>query len=233
MTQQDELLSWVLWQDEHIFLINKPAGVLCIQDGYDPLIPNIRQLYKELWEEVWIVHRLDRETSGILLLARNPTAHREINIQFERRKVQKEYHAILGHSPDWEYLLENRPLLVNADRQHRTMVNLYRGKPASTEFRLLVRAQEHALISAHPKSGYRHQIRAHLRANELTILNDHLYATKGNNSRLFVPDSITRLALHAYAITFIHPVTKQEMRFTAPYPPDFSQTLQKLNMTQV
>ena len=173
----------------------------------------------------WIVHRLDRETSGVMVLARSLSAHKQLNLQFEHRQVEKTYHAwILGH-PSWASLQVEVPLKVNADRRHRTVPSLSLGKAASTSFRVLQQFTWGCLVEAKPHTGYTHQIRSHLAFTGFPILGDDLYqalAEKKNRDLWPLAPAFNRVALHAAEIRFVHPETLEAVCFRAPYPQDIS-----------
>jgi 23S rRNA-/tRNA-specific pseudouridylate synthase len=88
----------IIWQDEHILVINKPAGLLSLPDGFDPSKDHLNPQYGPLW----IVHRLDRFTSGVMILARNKAAHKHLNTQFQERQVKKVYRALIEGDPNWD-----------------------------------------------------------------------------------------------------------------------------------
>lgn len=220
----------ILFQDEHLLAINKPAGLRTLPDGYQPDLEHVRSLLEPRFGRLWIVHRLDKETSGVLLLARSAEAHHLLNDQFAGRVIKKEYHALVRGAPnldDWEIRL---PLRIDGDRNHRTAIDLQRGKPAVTQISVLERYPgHHSLVSARPLTGYTHQIRTHLAACNLPILGDPLYAARPHPAapddlRITPPDcslSAGRLGLHAFSIQFSHPFSQQALTLTAPYPADF------------
>ena len=221
----------ILWQDDDLLVVNKPAGLLTIQDGYRQELPDIRRLFANFGRQVWIVHRLDRETSGVLLMALNARAHKQLNGQFEDRCIQKEYHAILmGNPPDWHTTSIDARLRINGDRKHRTIADSINGRPARTDFQVICSAANAALISARPHSGYRHQIRAHLNCLGYTILNEPLYGHPDNYTKHAPIPAISRLALHAHSIECVHPSNGEKCQFAAPYPEDFGDALQQLNL---
>ncbi len=222
----------VLWGDDSLLVINKPSGLRTIPDGYNPSLPHLNGLLQAAYGRVWVVHRLDKETSGIILFARSAEAHRLLNQQFEERKIKKEYHAIVIGMPEWETLAIALPLTVDGDRKHRTVVNHQAGKPAATDTGVLQRLGVFTLLAALPHTGYTHQIRAHLAAVSLPILNDPLYKSLEPETQAQIQARqqtsalpIRRLALHAYQITFTHPVIGQTMTVQAPYPEDFDETV--------
>ncbi len=222
----------VLFEDQHLLCINKPAGLLSIRDGYDPNLPYVFGLLEPRFGKLWIVHRLDRETSGVLLLARTPESHKLLNAAFEGRQVHKTYHAIVHGRPPWEETQADLPLKVDADRSHRTLVHPSGGKPAQTSFRVLKSGHDFTLLEAHPLTGYTHQIRVHLLALGFPILSDPLY-TQGSRAQNSseTQSLIPRLALHAYLLEFQHPITGVVLRLMAPYPQDFLHALQVLSLS--
>jgi len=92
----------ILWYDEHLLAVDKPAGLLVIPDGYDPGKSCLVRLLEPHFGRVWTVHRLDRETSGVMVFGRSAEVHRQLNTAFERRQVVKTYHALLVGIPPWE-----------------------------------------------------------------------------------------------------------------------------------
>ncbi len=222
----------VLYEDPHLLCINKPAGLLSIRHGYDPALPYVTSLLEPHFGRLWIVHRLDRETSGVFLLARSPASHKAMNTAFEARQVHKTYHAIVAGRPPWDNYLADLPLKIDADRRHRTLVVPVGGKPAQTRFTVLYAESSCSLLEACPLTGYTHQIRAHLLALGFPILADMLYTLPPrHDSSLASPHAvIPRLALHAYQLDFPHPVTGQQLHLAAPYPEDFREALHKLSL---
>lgn len=91
----------VLFQDNFLLAINKPPGLLSLPDGYDPNLPHLRSLLEPQYGPLWVLHRLDRDTSGVILLARDTQTHRAMNGQFEKHQVVKTYHALVQGSPEW------------------------------------------------------------------------------------------------------------------------------------
>jgi tRNA pseudouridine32 synthase / 23S rRNA pseudouridine746 synthase len=209
----------IIYEDPDILVINKPSGVLSIADGYDKNIPHLRTLLEPEFGRLWIVHRLDKETSGVVILARSAEAHKDLNGQFSYHLVRKEYAALVYGIPPEEFS-DKSPLLVNGDRRHRTIGDETRGKPAQTKFSLDRNLSEFAsLVKAKPLTGFTHQIRSHLLHSGFPILGDLLYSTPESTEtslRLELP----RVALHSQKITIVHP-NGGEYTFLADFPDDF------------
>jgi len=219
--------TWILYVDADLVVVNKPSGLLSIPDGYHPELAHLSQALAPIVGKLWIVHRLDRETSGVVLLARNAQAHRKLNETFRQRSLQKNYRCPAAPFPSWDSQDLHFPLRINADRAHRTRVDLERGKPARTLVNVLRHGESFSLLESMLFSGYTHQIRAHLYYAGLGILGDTLYRPKGVDvfdARL----QAARLMLHAYEISFAHPGKGTELNFQAPYPLDFEQKLASL-----
>lgn len=213
----------ILHHDAHIIVINKPAGLSVLPEGWQPEASYLRQLLEEKYGQIWVVHRLDKVTSGVMVFARTAEAHRELNRQFERHEVGKVYHAIVEGLPPWDEHTARHMLQTNVGRKHRTVVVHKRGKNSETNFKVLNRGQVEALIEARPKTGRTHQVRVHLSALGFPLLGDVLYGASET-------DLISRPALHALSLTFTHPNSGEQITCTAPYPDDMQQTLERLKV---
>ncbi|MCK6540975.1 MAG: RNA pseudouridine synthase [Anaerolineales bacterium] len=210
----------ILQTDDHILVINKPAGLPVLPDGWEKDAPYLVKMLEEEFGKVWIVHRLDKVTSGVMVFARDAETHRALNLQFENREAEKVYHAIVEGNPKWEEKTAKHPLRANVGHKHRTMVDNKSGKPSETRFKVLKRYQAGALVEAQPRSGRTHQIRVHAYALGHPLLGDALYGAPET-------DLIARPALHARSLTL--ELNGIRNTFTAPYPDDFRATLESLN----
>jgi len=218
----------ILYSDEHILIINKPAGLPVLPDGWEKDAPYLVKSLEEGYGRIFIVHRLDKITSGVMVFARDAETHRALNIQFENHQAEKVYHAIVQGNPRWDEKTAKHPLRANVGHKHRTMVDDRNGKPAETRFKVLKRFQarpeqgrgDSALIEAKPTTGRTHQIRVHAYALGYPLLGDMLYGAEKT-------DIIARPALHAYSLTIV--MNGELMAFKAPYPDDFRVALERLN----
>ncbi|MEJ5199486.1 MAG: RluA family pseudouridine synthase [Anaerolineae bacterium] len=233
-----EVAAWALYSDDALLVINKPAGLPTLPDGYRADAAYLVGLLQQVYGRLWVVHRLDKETSGVIALARTAEAHRHLNRQFEEHTAEKTYHALVVGRPEWEARTIDLPLRPDGDRRHRTVVDRTAGKPAITVCRVLERLGDYTLIEARPRTGRPHQIRAHLAAVGLPLVGDLLYASQGgrlrdaagaDQRRLLLDEApLARLGLHACSLTLIHPVTASSVTFEAPYPADFAAALARL-----
>ena len=210
-----------IYKDEQIIVINKPAGISVLPDGWEKDAPYLVKMLEEEHEKIWIIHRLDKITSGVIVFALNKVAHRLINIQFENREADRVYHAIMDGDPNWNEKVAKHPLRANVGNKHRTAVDDRKGKPSETRFRILKRYQDAALVEAKPMTGRTHQIRVHAYALGHPLLGDVLYSA-------FESDIIQRPALHAYSLTITHPATNERMTFKSEHPEDFATALEQL-----
>ena len=217
----------LLYEDPALVIVNKPPGLLSIPDGYDPNLPYLRQILEPIYGDLWMVHRLDKDTSGAVILARNADAHRSLNAMFRERNVAKTYHALVTPVPDWRDKVIELPLKTDADRQHRTRVDHANGKEAHSICEVLKRYNFGVLMAVRILTGITHQVRAHLRALDLAILGDTLY----NAGLPKQPFDVLRTMLHARSLAFDHPLNGQLISVTAPYPDDFRDAYTKLRTT--
>ena len=208
----------ILYSDDSIIILNKPAGLSVLPDGWEKDSTYLVKMLEEQFGKIFIVHRLDKTTSGVMAFARTAEAHRNLNIQFETHGAKKIYRAIAEGSPNWNEKIAKHPLRINVGHKHRTMVDDKNGKPSETRFKILKRYPYYVLVEAELMTGRTHQIRVHAYALGHPLLGDMLYSAPETNL-------IARPALHAYSLTFMHPTTNERVSFTAPYPTDFETAL--------
>lgn len=210
-----------IFEDNYLIIVDKPAGLSVLPDGWEKDSDYLVKMLEEKYGRIFIVHRLDKITSGVMVFARDAETHRALNIQFEQHEAQKTYHAILEGNPKWEEKVAKHPLRANVGHKHRTMVDDKNGKPSETRFKVIKRYQEAALVEAKPMTGRTHQIRVHAYALGHPLIEDILY---GSQDRYGFP----RPMLHAQTLTFIHPATNERVKFSAPRPEDFEEALNNL-----
>lgn len=215
----------IIFLDSDILVINKPSGLLSIQDGYDHSLPHLSTYFERSIGKIWIIHRLDKDTSGVMLLGRNADSHRFFNEQFRIRAVSKVYHCLIIGQPEWNETMVDLPLRINADKLHRTRVDSETGKPASSRFKVLKRYPDYALVECEIFTGYTHQIRAHLFSQGLHIIGESLYCSKSQRPNSKNTFGLNRLGLHAYSLSFSHPKTDRALTFIADYPSDIQSLL--------
>jgi RluA family pseudouridine synthase len=221
----------IIHKDEHILVINKPASLPVLPDGWEKDSPYLVKMLEDQHGKIWIVHRLDKTTSGVMVFARTAESHRALSMQFENREADKVYHAIVEGEPNWNEKVTKFPLRANVGKKHRTAVDDKNGKPSETRFRILKRYQARpeqggraaALVEAKPLTGRTHQIRVHAYALGHPLLGDILY--DGEETSI-----IARPALHAYSLTITHPATNERMTFKSEHPQDFASALELLSV---
>ena len=230
----------VIFSDDDIVVLNKRSGLLIAADRYDADAPRLDLLAEAEFGKLFAVHRIDKDTSGIVVYARNEEAHKNISLQFEKRLVKKVYHCLVYGKPSWQTLSVDLPLLPDGDVRHRTVVNRRLGKKSVTDFKVLGTCGPYSWIEARPLTGRTHQIRVHLAENKCSIVCDSLYSGNQKPVRLSEIKKryngdvyeekplLNRLALHAYKITFAHPRTNEEVSFIAPYSRDLNSTRNQL-----
>ena len=230
----------VIYADDDIVVLNKRSGLLIAADRYDPDAPRLDLIAQEEFGKLYAVHRIDKDTSGLIVYARNAEAQRSLSMQFEKREVHKVYHALVYGHPLWQDLNVKLPLQPDGDARHRTVVNKKFGKPSETDFHNFGACGPYSWIEARPLTGRTHQIRVHLAENGFSIVCDPLYGgnqkpvrlseikKKWNGDEYEERPLLSRLALHAYKIEFTHPKTGEKVTFTASYPKDMEASRKQL-----
>lgn len=217
----------LLYEDDDLIAINKPSGVLSIEDGYDRNKFNLRSALNKTYGKIWTVHRLDKDTSGVIIFAKNKESHRELNLSFMNRETEKNYRSIVCGYPIWDSFEINLQLKVNGDREHRTVHDPIYGKPACTRIIKITNNDQYTFMDIFPTTGLTHQIRAHLSTIGFPILGDWLYWHCCELNKI-ADSAHIYLFLHALSLKFNHPVLKEPMHITAPLPIFFSEKLEFL-----
>lgn len=213
----------ILHLDKQIMVVGKPAGLSVLPEGWQPDAPYLFKMLEKEYDKIWVVHRLDKITSGVMVFARTAEAHRDLNRQFERHEVEKVYHAVVDGLPAWDEHTARHMLQTNVGRKHRTVVVRKKGKRSETHFKVLERGQTGALIEARPLTGRTHQVRVHLSALGFPLLGDILYGAQQT-------DLIARPPLHALSLAFVHPTSGERVLYSLTYPNDMRRLMDRMGL---
>lgn len=227
----------ILYDDDDIIVLDKPANFLVIPDRYRHHLPNLLSILTEELGKIFVVHRLDKETSGVVLFAKTAEAHASLNEQFEGRLVEKLYVGITSGEVHDEHgridvpIAESHiPGVMRVDRKS--------GKESVTEYQMLERFHGYSFLEIRPRSGRTHQIRVHLKSIGAPLMGDKIY---GEGKPFFLSSVkpsyrpsgeekplLDRTALHAFAISFDHPRTGERSNHSAGLPKDMNSVLRYL-----
>lgn len=220
----------VLYADEHYVVVSKPSGLLSIQDRYKEDTENLKQLLLDEYGEIYTVHRLDKDTSGVICFARTVEAHKHLNMQFVNGEVRKIYWAFVKGRPSIDEGQVDMPILNDMSNSGKMLIHK-EGKEALTYFRLLENYGNISLLECFPKTGRTHQIRVHCHYLGCPLLVDSLYHGKGEfylssvkrkyNYTKFEEERplIHRLTLHAKSIQFVK-LDGEDLEITSELPKD-------------
>jgi len=229
----------VLYEDEHVLAVNKPPNLLVLPDRYDPSLPFLSGILKAAKGKIFVVHRIDKETSGLILFARTPEAHAALNHDFRKHLVRKTYLALVRGKNSKKEGEIDLPIAPSRRERGKMIVEQDSGKESRTHYAILEEFNGFSLVEAKPESGRTHQIRIHLSAVGLPILADPVY---GDGRPLFLSSFklkykssdeeerplIERLALHASSIVVKHPALRKRLELSAEMPKDMRAALQAL-----
>jgi tRNA pseudouridine32 synthase/23S rRNA pseudouridine746 synthase len=205
--------NWILYADDELVAVNKPSGLLSVPGRLPENKYSLLSALEEgLQMPLHVVHRLDMDTSGVMVFAKNKTALRHLNKQFQDRKTQKRYHAVCGGTPSQPQGNIYLPMRCDWERRPRQIVDLKQGKACHTEWKVLTQRTDRFLVELIPHTGRSHQLRVHMKMLGHPILGDNLYAD--SICRSLSP----RLLLHATDLQIQHPITEKPLDFHAPIP---------------
>ncbi|MFA5865124.1 MAG: RluA family pseudouridine synthase [Phycisphaerae bacterium] len=233
----------ILFEDEHLLVINKPSGLdsnrgqfaaVCVLDVLEARMENLPGPLR-------LVHRLDRETSGLMVLAKTAQAQKNLSEQWETRAVEKTYLVIVHGVMQPREGVIDLPLKKTENQARPVMIDHKKGKPAATEYDVVDQFRQFALVEAQPVTGRMHQIRVHFAAVGCGVLCDSHYGLPdplllSEFKRRYKPSHrketekplIARLALHANLLKFKHPISGATMEFKLNPPKDFSAAVKQL-----
>ena len=226
----------IIYENEDYIVVNKPPFLATLEDR-TPNSTNLLKIARQYNPDLQACHRLDKDTSGCLVFAKNPEAYRNLAMQFEHREVYKVYHAVAWGNHKFEDHLVNKSILPNAKGVAKLTPQ---GKPAETYFTTLENYSRHTLIECMPVTGRLHQIRVHLASIGAPIVNDELYGGEqlflSTLKRKFNLKSeteelplIKRFALHSHTIGF-RLLNEEPVKIEAPYPKDFAVLVKQLRL---
>lgn len=221
----------VIYEDEHLIVINKPPGILVHPTSFDKggtLVNALVYRFENLSAiagplKPGIVHRLDRDTSGVLVVAKDDLTHAQLAQQFKERSVKKIYLAVLEGEVEFDEGLIEEPIARGRLERKKMRIDYSKGRYAQTYYKVLKRLHGYSFVLLYPKTGRTHQLRVHMKYKGYPIVGDAKYGRRS--------PYIKRQALHAYKIRIRHPRLDKEMEFEAPLPGDFRQLLTRLGFS--
>ena len=201
-----------VYQDDQLLVLDKPSGLLAVPGRGPDLQDCLSARVQAVWPSALVVHRLDRDTSGLIVMALSADAQRNLSRQFADRTVEKVYAAVVFGCPSASEGAIDLPLRKDFDRPPRHKIDPIGGRPASTRWKLIERFADRSRLEVRPLTGRSHQIRVHLAALGHPILGDNLYAH--DEALAMAP----RLLLHAERLSLDHPATGRRMTWNAACP---------------
>ncbi len=226
----------ILYEDKDYILVNKPPHISTLDERAILSAGSIIRSAKSYNPEAQVCHRLDKETSGVLAIAKTPEAYRHLSIQFEERRVKKVYHAVVGGVHDFDGI--NVYLPIRSLKNGTVKIDKTDGKIAETNFYTTKAYKHHTLVECHPITGRMHQIRIHLSCLKAPIVHDEMYGGKpiylseikrNFNLKKDTDEQplIQRVALHASSLTFEN-LEGKETTVEAPMPKDMRALINQL-----
>ena len=199
----------ILFEDHQIVVVNKPEGLLSVPGRGDHLADCLISRVQEVFPTALLVHRLDRDTSGVIVFGLTPHAQRNLSMQFEKRSTKKTYVAQVAGTIEQKMGTIDLPLIVDWENRPRQMVCHDTGRPAITDWRVVKADETETRVRLMPKTGRSHQLRVHMLALGHPILGDPLYATGADAD-------YDRMMLHSEELRVSHPESGKGLTFRAP-----------------
>jgi len=226
----------IIFEDERLIAVNKAPGISIGGDRWDESKERLDKLLERSpgIGKIFTVHRIDRETSGIVVFAKDRETHRRLSLAFEQRIVKKLYICVVHGRPSWEETSCDLALVPNGNKLHMTIIDKYRGKESHTDFKLLLSAGNYSVLEARPQTGRIHQIRVHAAAIGHPVVCDALYGKESpvllssfkrdwRGDHFEEKPLLSRLGLHARELTL-----PNEQFFAAPLPKDMASLINQL-----
>ncbi|HMG14796.1 MAG TPA: RluA family pseudouridine synthase [Saprospiraceae bacterium] len=230
----------IIYIDDHIIVVNKPAGFLSIPDRFDANKPSVSAFLKSKYQDIFVLHRLDKDTSGIMIFGRTAEDHKHLSNQFEKHSLKKKYLALVEGFVLNDSGKIDKPI-GESKASGGQMIITPKGKQSITLYKVLKRFKKYSLVEADILTGRMHQIRVHFKSIGHPLAIDAMY---GNRTEMFISDIktkklsvskfeeekpiMTRTTLHAFALEFRHPSSLEEMRLEAPPHKDMKALLTQL-----
>lgn len=200
----------VIYVDDDILVLNKQPGLLTVPGKGTHLSDCLEKRAQEKFSDALIVHRLDMDTSGLIVLGRGPFNHRHLSLQFQNRNVDKSYIALVYGEMNENSGQIDLPLICDWPNRPKQMVDFENGKQSHTKWQVLEHKDNQTRVLLTPLTGRSHQLRVHMKEIDHPILGDRFYA---HDKALQMKD---RLCLHATSIRIMHPVKKEKVTFECP-----------------
>lgn len=213
----------ILYEDENIIAVDKPEGISSISENDISLTTVHSLLEKKYFRKIFIVHRIDKEVSGLILFARNPVSHKLLNAQFAARNIKKNYICLVHGVVEKDSGRINKP--IREFGSGRMGIDEKNGKPSITDFKVVERFDNYSLLNISIITGRRHQIRVHLFSIGHPVVGDLRYGERK------IQEQYQRLMLHAQKIEFNLPGNKK-MLVESPLPESFLIAIERLTLPQ-
>jgi 23S rRNA pseudouridine1911/1915/1917 synthase len=229
----------IIFEDDHLIVLDKPAGLVVHPGAGRPSGTLVDELIKTrpamlgVGEEGrWgVVHRLDRDTSGVMVVAKTAEAHADLSLQFKEHSVHRIYKALVRGSPGFDEGVINAPLGRHAKERKRISTATAKGRRAVTRWKVAERLGSLTLLAIAPETGRTHQIRVHLAYVGLPVAGDTVYGKARKTSGALEPvltrvlKVLKRQGLHAEVLGFVHPVSRECLEFSSPLAPDMEESV--------
>lgn len=228
-----------IYEDDHLIVLNKTAGVLSIPDRHDLDIINLQTLLKKKYGNIFTVHRLDKQTSGVMVFAKTQDTHRKLNGLFQQHKTEKKYWVLVQSSNVPDEGVIDLPIAQHPTIKGKMCVSA-KGKASFSQYLTLEKFKRHRLLEVMIATGRTHQIRVHLAETGMLLAVDELY---GGGESIKLSDFkkkyqlnktgaekpiLNRVSLHAKQLSFVHPILDEKVTWEAELPKDMTVTLKLL-----